>query len=122
MFSLSALLSTLLGLLARTFSDAVVKEVDSLRHDRISATSALRSRANASTLVAEAQEARAHAAADAAADGEGHPADLFPEKNSWTCIGFALGLAIMHCGPAQPRTVTARALRRDDVAGPVRAH
>ena len=34
MFSLSALLSTLLGLLARTFSDAIVKEVDSLRHDQ----------------------------------------------------------------------------------------
>ncbi|GAN52637.1 peptidoglycan-binding protein [Methylobacterium radiotolerans] len=79
MFSLSALLSTLLGLLARTFSDAIVKEVDSLRHDQDQRDLGAAQQANASTLVAEAQEARARAAADAAADGEDDPADVFPE-------------------------------------------
>ncbi|WCS27208.1 peptidoglycan-binding protein [Methylobacterium sp. NMS14P] len=82
MFSLSALLSTLLGLLARMFSDAVVKEVDSLRHDQDQRDLGAAQQANASTLVAEAQEARARAAADAAADGADNPDDLLPETTS----------------------------------------
>lgn len=82
MFSLSALLSTLLGLLARTFSDAIVKEVDSLRHDQNQRDLGAAQQANASTLVAEAQEARARAAADAAADSADNPDDLLPEATS----------------------------------------
>lgn len=81
MFSLSALLSTLLGLLARTFSDAIVKEVDRLRHDQDQRDLGAAQQANASTLVAEAQEARARAVADAAADQPDDPADLFPEAS-----------------------------------------
>jgi len=82
MFSLSALLSALLGLLARTFSDAIVKEVDSLRHDQDQRDLGAAAQANASTAAAEAQEAKALAAGDAAVDGLDNPADLLPEATS----------------------------------------
>lgn len=82
MFSLSALLSTLLGLLARTFSDAIVKEVDSLRHDQDQRDLGAAQQANASTAAAEAQESRARAAADAAADGPDDDRDILPEATS----------------------------------------
>jgi len=81
-FNFSALLSTLLGLLARTFSDAIVKEVDSLRHDQDQRDLGAAQQANTSTLVAEAQEARARAAADAAADSPDDDRDILPETTS----------------------------------------
>ena len=76
MFSLPALLSALLGLLARTFSDVIVKEVDSLRHDQDQRDLGAARQANASTAAAEAAEAKARAAGDAAADGLDDPRDL----------------------------------------------
>lgn len=82
MFSLSALLSTLLGLLARTFSDAIVKEVDSLRHDQDQRDLGAAQQANASTAAAEAQEAAARAAGDAATDGPDDDRDILPEATS----------------------------------------
>jgi hypothetical protein len=81
-FSLSALLSTLLGLLARTFSDAIVKEVDSLRHDQDQRDLGAAQQTNASMLVAEAQEARARVSADATADGLDDDRDILPEVTS----------------------------------------
>lgn len=82
MFSFSALLSTLLGLLARTFADVIVKEVDSLRHDQDQRNLGAAQQANVSTAAAEAQEAKARSAGAAAEDGEDDPRDIFPEKAS----------------------------------------
>lgn len=82
MLSLAALWSALLDLLARAFSDAIVKEVDSLRHDQDQRDLGAAQQAQQSSLVAEAQEARARAAADAAADGPDDDRDILPEATS----------------------------------------
>ncbi|WP_267422472.1 peptidoglycan-binding protein [Methylobacterium sp. GC_Met_2] len=79
MFSFSALLSALLGLLARTFSDVIVKEVDSLRHDQDQRDLGAARQANVSTAAAEVAEARAQAAGDAAADEPDDDRDILPE-------------------------------------------
>lgn len=79
MFTLSGLLSALLGLLARTFSDVIVREVDSLRAAETQRELGASQQARQSTLVAEAQEARARAAGDAAADGEDDLRDILKE-------------------------------------------
>lgn len=79
MFSLSALLSSLLGLLARTFSDAIVKEVDSLRHDQAQRDLGAAQQSNASTVAAETAEAKARAIGDAAADGPDDERDILKD-------------------------------------------
>ncbi|QGY06133.1 peptidoglycan-binding protein [Methylobacterium mesophilicum SR1.6/6] len=76
------MLSALLGLLARTFSDVIVKEVDSLRHDQDQRDLGASRQANASTAAAEAAEAKARAAGDAAADNDDDPRDLRPEDGT----------------------------------------
>ena len=82
MVSASALLSALLSLLARTFSNVIVQEIDSLRAAEAQREVGAANRAATSTATAEAQEARARAAAEAAADGPDNPEDLLPETKA----------------------------------------
>lgn len=67
MFSLSAFISALLSLLARTFSNVIVSEVDAMRAAEAQRQVGRDQQAQASLTEAERQEAIAKAAGEAAA-------------------------------------------------------
>ncbi|BAQ49523.1 MULTISPECIES: hypothetical protein [Methylobacterium] len=81
MFSASALLSAFLSLLARTFSNVIVQEIDGLRAAEAQREVGAARQASASRAEAERQEAVAKAAGDAAAAATEDPADPFLRKD-----------------------------------------
>ncbi|AWB21260.1 peptidoglycan-binding protein [Methylobacterium currus] len=81
MFSASALLSALLSLLARTFSNVIVQEIDSLRAAEAQREVGAARQAASSRAKAERQEAVARTAADAATRAPEDPNDPFLRKD-----------------------------------------
>lgn len=76
MLTLGGLWSALASLFVRWLTNAAVTEIDHLRANEAQRELGAAQQAAQSTLVAEAQEARARAAGDAAADGDDDPRDL----------------------------------------------